>query len=382
MDIVQTLLKDPSADQTFDPKDIFFALVEDSQKQISQRRGRLAEIIHAVSPRWDGVLSCLEDLKEQVRFCANTRSNTKFRLPATQEALAKKMVRREWKDLENEFLMELSEVVERNTEHAKILNQTASRLLEGTTGRLVASKAKTVTSLGNAKTSAEQTEERLQQDITNLEVAIHERQKIAQIREAVEAPYAALFCQAASHIGVCGFRLDDYNGTVLQLTYEHPIAGVESQFTHDVAHGLWSARYLSDAFISSPELLPASHPAARFHEQVARACFAEKDGLLQRVRGMDLSDAVLILSLWLGGLDAVTQELVDISTSHTIAIDWPRLSISVDDNTTLALHYGESSCQSLRQVSGVVTQGQKETHMDISGTLTGMVEHAIKLTTK
>jgi hypothetical protein len=115
---------------------------------------------------------------------------------------------------------------------------------------------------------------------------------------------------------------------------------------------------------------------------VAMACFAEKDGRLQRVRGMDLSDAVLMLSLWLGGLDAVTQELVDISTSRTISIDWPRLSISVDDKTTLALHYDESSSQSLRPASGVVTQGRQETHMDVSGELTAMVERAIKLTTK
>ena len=383
IDIVQTLLKDPSSDQTFQPKEIFYTLaMRDSNKQKSEKSNKLIDMIQSVSPQWDGVLSCLEDLKEQVRFCANTRSNTKFRLPASQESYAKQMVIREWKELEIEFMFELSQALERNTEQAKMLWHTASSLLEDMKGVLAPCTTKHATSVANHTTCTKQTKEKLENDIDRLEEEIHKQQRLAEFREAAEAPYAALLCQAASHIGVCGFRLDDYNGATLQLAYEHPIAGIESIFIYDMAHGRWSARYLSDAFISSPELLPASHPAAKFHESVAMACFADKNGLLQRVRDMEMSDAVLTLSMWLAGLDTATQELVDLSGMRSISIDWPRLSISVDGETTLAILYDESVCKNFQPASGVVVQGGKETRLDMIGTLASLVKCAVKSSTK
>ena len=375
---------DPSADQTFEPKDILLALArKGTSNKKAEKKNTLVEIMQTVSPHWDGVLSCLEDLKEQVRFCANTRSNTKFRLPASQETYAKQMVVREWKELEIEFLFELSQALERNTEQARILWQTASSLLEGLKGVLVPCKTNGPANVANTTMCPKETKAQLENDIVKLEQEIQKQQRLAEFRDAAEAPYSALFCQAASHIGVCGFRLDDYNGATLQLAYEHPIAGIESQFAHDMALGQWSATYLSDAFISSPELLPASHPAAKFHEKVAVACFAEKSRLLQRVRDMDLSDAVLMLSTWLAGLDAATQELVDLSNKCSISMDWPRLSLLVDAETTLSILYDESMCNSFRPASAVVLQGPKETHLEIVGTTTlaSLIESAVNIST-
>jgi len=376
LDIVQLLLKDPSADQTFDPRDVFSALVKRDTNEpcFKAKRSGLAEIINSVSPRWDGVLSCLEDLKEQVRFCANTRSNTKFRLPASQEAFARQMVIREWKELEMEFFLELSQALERNTEQARALWHTANNLLDGLKGILAPPKHDDAQGVQHSKVTAKELEE----EIVKLEEEIQEQQKLAHIREAAEAPYAALLCQASSHIGVCGFRLDDYDGTTLQIAYEHPIAGVESHFTHDMTQGLWSATYVSDAFISSPELLPASHPAAKFHEKVAMICFADENRLLQQVRDVDLSDAVLTLSLWLGRLDAATHELLNVSNKHAVTFDWPVLNVQLSDSATLALRYDdESVCQTIRPTSAVATLDHQQTDMDTSATIRSMIERAL-----
>jgi hypothetical protein len=338
MDIVEMLLKDPSSDQAWEAKDVFQSLAE-STEPTKQRTDTTSGMLRSIVPRLDGVIACFDDLKEQARFSASTKSNTKFMLPSSKAPLARKLAVREWTDMEIEFLLELSVTLERNNERAMKLLHDADTLLN--------SKA-TPQAISTPKT----TRKKLENEIYMLEKHIDRHKEFKRIHEALDAPYAALQCQATSHIGVCGFRLDEFTGTCLQLSYEHPIAGVESQFCFDLVQGTWKASYISDAFISSPNLLPATHPAAKFHEKLAKCCFEEHDDLLRRLKDLELQEAIMLLSRWLGLLDVAMNDLADIAAECPIAVEWPVVSVSVpstkSETCLLSLTYDRKAIETLR----------------------------------
>lgn len=328
-DIVSTLLQDPSSDRGWEAIDIFQNL-----SRLKPRINPLKSLLHAIMPQLDGIMSCLDDLKEQARFCASTNSNTKFKLPATEVRYARRLAMQEWKELESEFLIDLAEVLNRNvTKVATVLHQ-ASAFLERPRSRPVSKKQ-------NERIQ-------LEREIAQLEHQIDSSLKLAKLQEAASAPLAALNCQATSHIGVCGFRLDEYTGSCLQLAYEHPIAGVESQFVFDLTDASWKAFYVSDAFISSPNLIPAHHAAAKFHNKLAIACFADPTGLLQELQHLDVREAIMLLSRWLGLLDSATQELAEVAANHPIVIDWPHVTVVISSECTLDLCYDNTVYKNLR----------------------------------
>jgi hypothetical protein len=292
-------------------------------------------------------MSCADDLKEQAQFCASTKSNTKFKLPATEVRYARHLARKEWKELESEFMIDLAEVVERNVTRLTTFLQQASTFLEKQTNRRVSNQRREKT-------------KQLEREIAQLERQIDSSLTLGKLEEAASAPLAALFCQATSHIGVCGFRLDEYTGSCLQLSYEHPVAGVESQFLFDLTDASWKALYVSDAFISSPNLIPANHTAAKFHKKLASACFADSNGLLQELQELDVREAIMLLSRWLGLLDSATQELADVAASHPIVIDWPHVRVSISLERSLVLSYDNTVYKNLRPTKAVVSNAGKE----------------------
>ncbi len=341
------LLLDPSCDQGWEAKDIFQNLAE---KRPSSNH--LQSLLAKIGPHFDGILSCLDDLKEQARFCASTKSSTKFKLPTSEVRYARHLATQEWKDIELEFLLELSEALERNAERAAALVQKAAFVLDKPNPSII-SKAKK-----NPK-------KQIQREIAQLKQQIEDQKNLAKMQEAAEAPYAALHCQATSYIGVCGFRLDEYSGTCLQLSYEHPIAGVESRFVFDLDDASWRASYVSDAFISSPNLLPANHTAAKFHEKMAKACYEDSDGLLYELQQSEVRDAVMLLSRWLGLLDIVTQELIDVSEDHQIAVIWPMVLVSISSECSLELLFDETVSNTLRPSRAVVSRFGREEDLSL-----------------
>ena len=344
------LLRDPASDQSWEAKDVFQNLVESKPKAKSP----LHPLLESLWPRLDGVLTCIDDLKEQAKFCASTKSNTKFKLPASEAPYARRIAFQEWKGLETEFLLELSQAVQRNAEHAAHLVQRADAFLRGM-------KTQPETKVKGRRRQQQQ----LEAEIASLEKGIEQQKTLALFQEAAEAPYAVLRCQATSLIGICGFRLDDYTGACLQLAFEHPIAGVESRFLFDITEGVWSASYVSDAFVSRPDLLPSSHVGAIFHENIAKGSFENPNGILRLLEGQELQEAIMLLSRWLGLLDGATQELADVSTEHLVAIEWPVVAVSMGSESwnegTLNLVYGEcSSSESLLPSRAFVSLPGKE----------------------
>lgn len=321
-----------------------------------QTKSRISSLLESIGPRLEGVLSCFEDLNEQARFCASTKSNTKFKLPATEAPHARKLALREWMDMETEFLLELSEALQRNTERAVQLLQNA--------GIVVNEAMLLPISIKNRR-------KQLESEISLLEKQIKQHEEFMPIQEALDAPYAALRCQATSHIGVCGFRLDEYTGTCLQLSYEHPIAGVESQFCFDLTQGTWKASYISDAFISSSNLLSSIHPAAKFHEKLAKCCFDDQNGLLHRLQGVELQEAVMLLSRWLGLLDVAMKDLIDVSADYPVTVEWPVVSVAVpselSENKILRLTYDPKATQKIRPTTAVLSRsGKDDEYLSIS----------------
>lgn len=332
------LIEDPTLDQTWPAKDVFQNLAERKPKA----KSRVSTLLEALGPQFDGVLSCIEDLKEQATFCAST----KFQLPASEAPYARKLAVREWKEMETEFLLELSQALERNADRAMQILQNAGSFLK-----------RIKTQPDNSKPKAPTQE--LEQEVLSLEKQVKKYEELARVQEAADAPFASLRCQATSLIGICGFRLDQYTGTCLQLSYEHPIAGVESQFLVEMAQNTWNASYVTDAFVSSPNLLPAAHVAAKFHESIAKHSFEDPNGILQLVEGQPVQEAVMLLSRWLGLLDAAAQDLANVSPEYSVTLEWPMLIISKRDDSTggiLKLVYGERGSRSMVPSNAIVSR--------------------------
>ena len=183
------LLKDPSCDQSWETRDVFQNLAE-------RQRGPVSQLLGAIDRRLGGIVSCVDDLSEQARFCASTKSSTKFKLPTQKAAYARSIAYREWMELEVEFLSELSQTLDRNVEGVRELLRKAEVTVP--TGGMNPEE------LAYQETR-KSTRRQLERHIATLEAQINEQSESTKKLEALAAPHAALQCQAASVRSCCSF---------------------------------------------------------------------------------------------------------------------------------------------------------------------------------
>lgn len=307
------LLKDPGTDQEWDIPDVFRNLARPKPPS------RLHALLQSIDrTNLDGLVSCLEDLKEQAKFCASTKSGTKHKLPASEAAYARRLVAKEWKQLEFELAEELCRLLSGHTQRNYALLQKAKLMPDH---RREVVHATTTGDFGR-------TRRRLERDIRGLQADIQRRRKILERHEACSAPESALLCQALSHIGICGFRVDEYTGTCLQLTYEHPAPYKHTQFTHNLSSGSWEALSVPDTLAPDQTTSSGNSIAVRCHEQVLMRIIGRQNDFLQQIEEMELGEAILTLSQWLSQLDLLVHDLENVSKTTSVVVDWPTITIS------------------------------------------------------
>ena len=274
--------------------------------------------------------------------------------------MAQRIALREWKDLEIEFVLELSEALERNSERAAQLQQNACILVN-----------KGVPQSAASRQIPKRRRKKLENEIASLEKEIYQHKKSMQMQVAFEAPIAALRCQALWYIGVCGFRLDEFTGTCLQLAYEHPITGIESQFCFELSEATWKVSYNAYSCTSTTILLPATHPAAKFHEMLANWSFEDTYGtLVHRLQSLELPDAILLLSQWLCLLDVAVNDIANVAAEYPITVEWPVVSVSLhsrhyENGDILRLTYDQKATEIIRPKNSVLSRSGKS-DLDLS----------------
>jgi hypothetical protein len=160
----------------------------------------------------------------------------------------------------------------------------------------------------NAQLRRRQREARLQQEIQQLEQEVDNKRQQLRKLHASEAPFSALMCQATCQSA--GFRIDEYTGDGLSISFEHVVKGVESRMVFDLTNtGSLDISFLADALPSSRASLSPSHPASHFHNHFLEIFISRKLPLFQKIQPRDLQETISTISMWLGRLDAATRDL-------------------------------------------------------------------------
>jgi hypothetical protein len=346
------MLKTPGLDQEWESADVF--------RNLAKRRTKspIQYVLESIESCHNGILACMDDLKVKAKYSANTKSNTKFKLPAKEIRLAQQIVSREWKQLEVEFLGDLTQVIERTMERVTSLSNRAKDL------KLPSSMSKTKqrSCMGS-----------LQSKISDLEEKIRQQRALLELTEAAEAPFAAVHCQATSHLGVCGFRLDEYTGDSLQLSYEHLVEGIESRFVFDLNIGSLTGSRIADAPNSSQQLISTDHVAGHFHEHFLKALVNGTHPFMQKLEPLELQESILALSRWLGRLDLAAKDLEIVAERSSVVLELPTVKFALSGGLHIQVSYdqSESSAGSFLPSTVLVTQpGKPEVLQELPSDIT------------
>jgi hypothetical protein len=298
-------------DQEWGPADVF--------RNLARPTNPIQNVLQCLDSCQNGIVACLDDLLEKAKYQANTKSKVSVKHSLT----AQKIVACEWKKLELEFLGDLTQAIERTIGEAASLSRRAIAL---------------TTQSCEVKLKPRQRAQSLRHDISDLEEKIRQQREVLVLSEAAQAPFSVLHCQASSHLGICGFRLDEYTGHSLQLSFEHVVEGIESRCVFDLEAGSVAVfRMLDGTTPCKQQPVPASHVAAEFHQHFLNLLVDGKFPVM--LQTFDLQETILTLSRWLGSLDLATRDLAAVAEKSTIQYAWPTIECSPRDDLHIAISY-------------------------------------------
>jgi hypothetical protein len=302
-------------------------------------------MLKAINIGHDGVRACLDDLIEDVKHLANSKQ----RLPNEDSRVARSLLSREWTEIETNFLMELTKTLDRSAVHAISLSKEVSK-----------SKKALLETARPRKTSVTS----LQREINELEDKIRRQRAILETTEAAQAPSAAVLCQASSHIGLCGFRMEEYTGLTLQLSFEHAVGGVESKFQFDLQTNSISAS-LAEVDTKSDSLVPVGHEATKFQRHFLMSIVDNASHLSEELEVLDLREQILTLSSWLGRLDTTTIDLFKAAENSLLKINMPSVSVSFSNGMVLDVTYEDRGVNESFVPSKVEVTGKSRKHLKL-----------------
>lgn len=317
-------MQKPSADQEWDPVDVFRNL---SKIREATKGNPVEKVLASIPPRQNGIIACVDDLLERAKYQASTKPPIPAAAVVKDKDAIQRGIAQEWKVLEEEFLLNVCQVVERTVETATTLCKRAETLK---------------VSLCQNKTKPKRNQaEVLENEILDLQQKIRDKRDELKLLEASEAPSSALHCQASSHLGLFGFRLDCYTGNSLQLSFEHVVEGVESCFAFDLKTASLTASRITGATSSCQNPIPANHVAAKFHQYFLKTMLSNGTiiPLLPQVEPLELQETILALSRWLGRLDLAALDLAVISKRSSVTLDLPQVSIAFPNGLLIRASY-------------------------------------------
>ena len=274
-------------------------------------------VLDSLGP-FDGLVACGDDLLQKTKYQANTKA--RLNSPSEKDPkILMKRVQNEWKTLELEFLGNLIRQMQ-------------------LTGGSIADVISAVTPLQLPDLiPTPKLRRKLEQEIEQLEEEVENKRRELRKVQASEAPFSALMCQATCQIA--GFRIDEYTGDGLQISFEHVVKGVEFRMVFDLNIGSLDMSVLTDALVSSRASLSPSHPASKFHKHFLDILIARKLPLFQKLQPLDLQETISTISLWLGRLDAATRDLKKVMDRFPVDVAMPTISISLPKDVILELEY-------------------------------------------
>lgn len=269
----------------------------------------------SVDSRQNGILACVDDLLEQAKYHANNKS----KIPAKSMMIAGQVVAKEWKELELEFFNNLTQTMEQET-------FSLDEELEGI--KLPAPRS----NVSHLKKTTEK-------EVADLRLKISKQREALEVSEAVEAPFSALHCQASSHLGLCGFRIDGYTGDRLELSYEHIIEGIESRFVFDLQNLSFEASRITSAMTSCQGMISVNQFAAEFHQYFLKTIVDSPTSSMHGSQPLELHETILILSRRLSQLDLATADLIAVSKSATVRLDLPCVEVTCPSGLVIRAKY-------------------------------------------
>jgi hypothetical protein len=308
------MLERPSSDQEWDCATVF--------SNLKRRTKAPIEGVISSLGSFDGLVACGDDLLQKAKYQANNKA--RLNSPSeTDPKILMKRVRNEWKTLELEFLDNL-------IRQMQLTGDSIADVTSDATPLPLPDLIATPKLLRKRHARLEQEIEQLEQELEN------KRQELRKLH-ASEAPFSALMCQATSQIA--GFRIDEYTGDGLHVSFEHIVKGVEFRMVFDLNIGSLDMSVRTDALASSRASLPPSHPASKFHKHFLDILIARKLPLFQKIQPLDLQETISTISLWLGRLDAATRDLKKVMDRFPVGVAMPTISIFLPKGVNLELEY-------------------------------------------
>ena len=308
-------MRDPASDQEWELADLLWNLCDKNDQKM-----RLEPLLRDINFRFEGVRACLDDLLENVKHRA------KMKPTISEDSIgARQQFSREWKEMEIKFLNDLSRNLSKSS-------NTAESLLKVS-----------VTREQRIDPQSKHTSTSLKRDIEFLKKKIKLESDLLAKREATEAPHAAVLCQATSHIGLCGFRIEAYTGGSLHLSFEHAVGWIQSNFVFDLQNQSVSVSTAeTNNGIADPSA-PISVDAMYFQRHFLKELVDNPTHLSTELENLVLDEQVLMLSKWLGRLDKTTLDICEASKHCSLNInELPSITMSFSKDTVLNMTFEHS----------------------------------------
>ena len=347
------MLESPTSDQEWD-----FSTVLRNLGRHRTSNNKLEKILEILGSFLNGVLSSVDDLVQQAKYHSGNKAALRDKYDLSNASAKMHRVTKEWNSLEHEFVKNL-------LRQAELAGESATKFVQ----RLENLEGFDIVPLRKAH---ERRIHQLEHDIVQLEHQLDRKRLELGRLEAVDAPFDALKCQATCHLA--DFRIDEYTGDGLQISFEHAVEGVETRVTFDLNCDLVSFSSIAGAPVSPRADIPAIHPVAKFHDYLLKAmihAFSEKFQATKEP--LVLQEAISKFSFHLGRLDVSAREMMMLSQRFQVTLTTlPTIRINLKDGMLLQIDYdtAKSPIGCFLPVSLVVSRGDQNEALDMSAKYT------------
>jgi hypothetical protein len=266
-----------------------------------------------------GLLSCTDELMKSAERASYSK---KDRHPTTNRTM------HQWKELELDYLNDLIQETKRfcaEVDQAKKEADAASR---------VSIPSFRDFSLVETRKQTTRQFHFLRDIVSTLEVEILQERHCLDVWEASSAPSSAILCQATEKISLCGFCFEHFDDINLILRYHHAAPhDVETRVVFTIAPDSFSELVIEPLFMSETE-----SPIIDCHKEFMKLLVEGNMPLAKEIRHLDLQQAMLRLSRWLGKMDLVIADLTEITADGKVSVAFHLPSIVITMTSGAAVH--------------------------------------------
>ncbi|CAJ1958632.1 unnamed protein product [Cylindrotheca closterium] len=316
IDITRILFRNPAEDQAWTSADLLQNMAIEDERQ-------LESMLLSIDPNQKHVVSTIDTLVVKANELAEKMPKRK----GNSEKEAHRIVHNEWIRLETAFVMQLNRGLETTLNDMASLSEKVQNLQD----IQCPETTKRAKRRSRAKSCSREIEELERQ-------VVREKQRLNSL-EACLAPHAAISCQGT--LAVMGFLFDDFNGEILQLSFEHVVTGTESIVIFDLREGSLTVQRATGVE-TKQQSIPSDHVAAKLHHHMLNVVANGGPTRFDSSNLAELQDAIASVSKQLGEIDSMVAGLHFVAKDSSILVnaEMPSLEIELPNGDCIVLQFG------------------------------------------